>query len=146
MSRSRPQVKECRWGRSASRALVIHRWSLASFSPSGASILAKERIKAARAVISGQAPWRPASVSCWPAVRWSGLVSRMRAARRGDRCGRVAVQAALVDVADQEVGAALVAALADLPQQVLDRDSGLAGPALAQVVAMGVDEGGAVFR
>jgi hypothetical protein len=58
----------------------------------------------------------------------------------------VAVQAALVDVADQEVGAALVAALADLPQQVLDRDSGLAGPALAQVVAMGVDEGGAVFR
>ena len=41
-----------------------------------------------RAVISGQAAVSSASVSCWPAVRRSGLVSRIRAARRGDRCGR----------------------------------------------------------
>ena len=58
----------------------------------------------------------------------------------------VAVQAAPVDVADEEVGAALVAALADLPQQLPDRDAGLFGPALAAVVAVGVNEGGAVFR
>jgi hypothetical protein len=58
----------------------------------------------------------------------------------------VAVHAALVDVADEEVGTALVAALADLPEQLLERDSGLFGPALAEVVAVGVDEGGAVLR
>ena len=58
----------------------------------------------------------------------------------------VAVQAALVDVADQEVGAALVAEFPDLPQQLLERDAGLFGPALAEVVAVGVDEGGAVLR
>jgi len=58
----------------------------------------------------------------------------------------VAVQAALVDVADQEVGAALVAALADLAQQLLDRDAGLLCPALAEVVTVGVDEGGPVLR
>ena len=57
-------------------------------STAGVSISAKERIRTARVVISGQAPWRLASVSCWPAVRRPGLVSRMRAARRGDRCGR----------------------------------------------------------
>ena len=50
-----------------------------------------------------------------------------------------AVQAALVDVADKQVGAALVAALADLAQQLLDRDGGLFGAALAEVVAVGVD-------
>ena len=58
----------------------------------------------------------------------------------------VAIHAALVDVAGEEVGAALVAAFADLPQQVLERDAGLFGPALAEVVAVGVDEGGAVLR
>jgi len=58
----------------------------------------------------------------------------------------VTVQAALVDVADEEVGAALVAAVADLAQQVLDRDAGFFGPALAEVVAVGVDEGGPVLR
>ena len=99
-----------------------------------------------RAVISGQAAVSPASVSCWPAVRRSGLVSRIRAARRGDRCGRSPSSAALVDVADEEVGAALVAAFPDLPQQLLDRDAGLFGPALAEVVAVGVDEGGPVLR
>jgi hypothetical protein len=88
MSRSRPLVKECRKGRSASRALVIHRWSPASFSRAEASIPAKEPIRAVRAVISGQAASRRARVSAWPPVRRSGLVSRMRAARRGDRCGR----------------------------------------------------------
>jgi hypothetical protein len=39
-----------------------------------------------------------------------------------------ALQAALVNVADEEVGAALVAALTDLAQQLLDRDAGLFGP------------------
>ena len=58
----------------------------------------------------------------------------------------VAVQAALVDVAGEQVGAALVAALADLPQQLSDRDAGLFGPALAEVVAVGIDQGGAVLR
>jgi len=57
-----------------------------------------------------------------------------------------ALQAALVNVADEEVGAALVAALADLAQQLLDRDTGLFCPALAGVVAVGVDEGGPVLR
>ena len=94
----------------------------------------------------GRRPSRPASVSCWPAVRRSGLVSRIRAARRGDRCGRSPSSAALVDVADEEVGAALVAEFPDLPQQLLDRDAGFFGPALAEVVAVGVDEGGPVLR
>ena len=58
----------------------------------------------------------------------------------------VAVEAPLVDVADQEVGAALVAAVADLPQQMLDRDSGLLGAALAEVVPVRVNQGGAVLR
>jgi hypothetical protein len=57
----------------------------------------------------------------------------------------VAVQAALVDVADQEVGAALVAALADLAQQLLDRDAGIFGPALAEVVAVGSTRVGRYF-
>ena len=53
----------------------------------------------------------------------------------------VAVEPALVDVADQEVGAALVAALLDLAQELLDRDAWLLGAALAEVVAVGVDQG-----
>jgi hypothetical protein len=56
-----------------------------------------------------------------------------------------AVQAALVNVADKEVGAALVATFADLAQQLLDRDAGLFGPALAEVAAVGVDKGGRYF-
>ena len=87
-----------------------------------------------------------ASVSCWLPVRRSGLVSRSRVARRGERCGRSPSSAALVDVADQEVGAALVAALPDLAQELLDGDAGLFCPPLAQVVAVGVDEGGPVLR
>ena len=79
-------------------------------------------------------------------MRLSGLVSRIWAALRGDEVRPVGVGAALVDVADEEVGAARVAALADLPQQLLDRDPGLFGAALAQVVAVGVDEGGPVLR
>jgi hypothetical protein len=58
----------------------------------------------------------------------------------------VAVRAALVDVADEEVGTALVAALADLPQQLPERDAGLFCPALAEVAAVRVDESGAVLR
>jgi len=58
----------------------------------------------------------------------------------------VAFGAALVDVADEQVGAALVAELADLPQQLLDGHGGVPGAALAQVVAVGVDQGGPVLR
>ena len=58
----------------------------------------------------------------------------------------VAFCAALVDVADEEVGAALVAEFPDLPQQLLERDAGFFGPALAEVVAVGAGEGGAVLR
>ena len=47
-----------------------------------------------------------------------------------------AVQPALIDVADQEVGAALVAALPDLAQELPDRDAWLLGAALAEVVAV----------
>jgi hypothetical protein len=35
---------------------------------------------------------------------------------------------------------------ADLPQQLPDTDAGLFGPALAQVVPVGIDEGGPVLR
>src|SRR6202050_3562324 len=55
------------------------------------------------------------------------------------------VGAALVEVADEEVGAAGVAALADLPQQLLDGDSGFLGASFAQVVAVRVDQGGPVL-
>jgi hypothetical protein len=58
----------------------------------------------------------------------------------------VAVQAALVDVAGKQAGAAAVAEFPDLPQQLLERDAGLFCPALAEVVAVRVDQGGAVFR
>ena len=64
------------------------RQEAASLPGFGASRAAKELISPARAVISVQAAVMPASVSCWPAVRPAGLVSRSRAARRGDRCGR----------------------------------------------------------
>jgi hypothetical protein len=64
----------------------------------------------------------------------------------GRQVRAVAVEPALVDVADQEVGAALVAALPDLAQELLDRGSRLLGAALAEVVAVRVDEGGAVLR
>ena len=47
--------------------------------------------------------------------------------------------AALADVADEQVGAALVAEFPDLPQQLLDRDAWLFCPALAEVVAVGVE-------
>jgi hypothetical protein len=52
----------------------------------------------------------------------------------------VTVGASLVDVADEQVGAALVAELPDLPQRLLDRDPGFFGAPLAQVVAVGIDE------
>ena len=42
MSRSRPRVNECTWGRSAARAPVIHWRSLASLPGSGASRAAKD--------------------------------------------------------------------------------------------------------
>jgi hypothetical protein len=49
-------------------------------------------------------------------------------------------------VADQEVGAAGVAQCADLGEQAGDGDGGVLGPASAQVLAVGVDQGGAVLR
>ena len=55
------------------------------------------------------------------------------------------VGAALVEVADQEVGAAGVATLADLAQQLLNGDPGFLGAAFAQVVAVRVDQGGPVL-
>ena len=100
----------------------------------------------ARAVISGQAACEAgvglllaAGEAVWPGEQDAGRPG-------GGQVRAVAVQAALVDVADQEVGAALVAAFADLAQQVLDRDAGFLGAALAEVVAVGVDEGGPVLR
>jgi hypothetical protein len=53
---------------------------------------------------------------------------------------------ALVEVADQEVGASGVAELADLAQELPDRDAGLFCPPLAGVVAVGIDEGDPVVR
>jgi hypothetical protein len=57
----------------------------------------------------------------------------------------VPVCAALVDGADEETGAALVAALADLPEQLLERDAGLFCPAFAEVVAVGSTRVGRYF-
>jgi hypothetical protein len=53
----------------------------------------------------------------------------------------VSLGAALVDVADEQVGAALVAELADLPQQLLDRDRGVLGATVAALIAAGVVRG-----
>lgn len=58
---------------------------------------------------------------------------------------RSASAAALVDVLVQEVQAAGEAEGLDLFEEVLDGDGGIFGPALAQVLAVGVDEAGTVF-
>ncbi|GGL68115.1 hypothetical protein GCM10010095_61290 [Streptomyces anthocyanicus] len=58
--------------------------------------------------------------------------------------GAVAFGAALVEVADQQVDTAGIAQLPDLFEEVGDRDGGIRGSAPAQVVAVGVDEGGPV--
>ncbi|MCX4429794.1 hypothetical protein OG834_01660 [Streptomyces mirabilis] len=58
----------------------------------------------------------------------------------------VGFDAALGDVADQEVRAAGVAEFADFGEQVGDRDGGVRGPAFAQVLAVGIDQSGAVLR
>jgi hypothetical protein len=57
----------------------------------------------------------------------------------------VAVQPALVDVADQEAGAALVAAFPDLAQELLDGGAGLFCSALAEVAAVGPARVGLYF-
>ena len=54
----------------------------------GSSSAAKERIRLARAFISGQAAESRAAVSRCPSVRFSGLVSRSWDALQGARCGR----------------------------------------------------------
>ena len=53
---------------------------------------------------------------------------------------------ALGDVAEEQVGAALIAEFPDLPQQLLDRDRGVFGAALAQVITVGIDQRGPVLR
>jgi hypothetical protein len=58
--------------------------------------------------------------------------------------GAVAFSATLVEVADQQVGAAGVAQLPDLFEEVGDRDGGFLGTAPTQVLAVGIDEGGPV--
>lgn len=113
---------------------------------SGTRRAAKSRIWLARALISWQSASMRACVSCWPPVRRSGLVSRNRVAWRGQQVQPVAVGSALVDVADQEVGAAGVAALPDLAKVLLDGGAWLSCPPLAEVVAVGVDESGLVPR
>src|SRR5262249_33115644 len=75
----------------------------------------------------------------WPGEQGAGWPA-------GGQVRAVAVQAALAGVADEEAGAALVAALADLPQQLLNRDAWLFRPALAEVVTVGAGEGGPVLR
>ncbi|MET8291828.1 hypothetical protein ABZV80_42770 [Streptomyces sp. NPDC005132] len=60
--------------------------------------------------------------------------------------GAVAFGAALVEVADQQVGAAGIAQFPDLVQEVGDGDGRVVGPPSAQVVAVGVDQGGPVAR
>ncbi len=70
-------------------------------------------------------------------------MSRSRLAWRGVY-GAVAFGAALVEVADQQVRAAGVAQFPDLFEEVGDRDGRLLSSTTAQVVAVGVDEGGPV--
>ena len=91
-----------------------------------------------------EAGGEPARTFCWLAVRLAGRVSSSRAARRGDRCGRSTLGRPWVMYSDKQVRAARVAELRDLPQQPLDREVLCA--ALAQVVAVGVDERGPVLR
>ena len=52
---------------------------------------------------------------------------------------------ALGDVLDEEGPAALVAELADLPQQLQDRNPGFFGAALAQVISVGTGQRGPVL-
>lgn len=59
--------------------------------------------------------------------------------------GAVVLDAALGDVAVEQVLAAGVAALLDLAQELQDGDRGVFGPALTQVLAVGINEGGAVL-
>lgn len=58
--------------------------------------------------------------------------------------GVVTFGAALVEIADQQIGAAGVTQLPYLPQQVSDGDGGIGHAAGTQVLAVGVDEGGPV--
>ena len=106
---------------------------------------AKEPIRLARAFISGQRRREPCRRLALPVRE----VIRPGEQDLGGLAGRdvrpFGVGAALVEVADEEVGAARVAALPDLPQQLLDGDPGFVGAAFAQVVAVRVDQGGPVL-
>jgi hypothetical protein len=64
----------------------------------------------------------------------------------GGRDGAVAFGTALVEVADQQVGAAGVAQIPDLREQPGDGDRGVGRAAVTQMITVGVDEGRAVGR
>jgi cysteine synthase len=64
---------------------------------------------------------------------------------RGD-VAAFGVCASLADVLAQEVVTAREAESFDLLEEVLDRNGRFLGPASAQVLAVGADEAGAVFR
>jgi hypothetical protein len=115
------------FGRSLARAVSAQSLSLASFAGSGLSRAAKERTRAARLFISGQAAVSPASSGRWPSLRASCRVSRSRVTRLGDRCGRL--DAALGDVAVEQVHAAGVAEFADLGEHALDGHGRVLGAA-----------------
>jgi hypothetical protein len=125
---------------------VIHSCSRAALAGSGTRRAAKPRIWLARALISragGLDPGQRLLLAPGEAVRPG---EQEPGSPAGRQVRPVAVEPALVDVADQEVGTALVAALPDLAQELLDGDARLFRPPLAEVVAVGVDEGGLVFR
>src|SRR4051812_10762191 len=84
MSCSRPRVKACRWGRSAVRTWAIQCVSASALSVCGVRSGAKSLIPEASWVISGQAAVSLARSSCCSGLRLSGLVSSIRASRRGE--------------------------------------------------------------
>lgn len=76
---------------------------------------------------------------------WVGAGEQVAGQAPGREGGSVGLDAALVDVADQQVRAAGVAQLPDLLQEMGDGDGRVLQSALAQVFAVGVHEGGPAF-
>jgi hypothetical protein len=73
-------------------------------------------------------------------------VSRCRPSLRGEQAWPVVLDAALGDVAVEEILDARVAAFADLAQKLQDGHRGVLGPAFSQVFPVGIDQGGTVLR
>jgi hypothetical protein len=67
-------VKACTCGRSLARTVSAQSLSRASLAGFGRSRVAKERMRAARLVISGQATVSPASSACWLPLKTPGQV------------------------------------------------------------------------